>query len=46
MVITKVFRTMKKATQPYQLNQITMVSKLNLPTYGFSNTIENTASGP
>lgn len=37
---------MKKATQPYQLNQVTMFFKLKVPTYEFSNTFENTASGP
>ena len=37
---------MKKATQPYQSNQITMVFKLKVPTYEFSNIIENIAPGP
>ncbi len=36
---------MKTITQPNQLNTITMVSKLKVPAYEFSNTINKTAKG-
>ena len=37
---------MKTTTQPYKLNPITMVSKLKMPAYELSNTINKTTKGP